>query len=1192
MNLNLSLVVDCNPCRCLATGNAGMASVFVGDLHSDVTESDIYNKFSQIGTVLSIKVCRDASTGKSLGYGYVVYQDPEDAERAVEMFNFDVIQNQSIRVVMADKASLQHSLQGNVFVKNLDRSVDSNLLHRAFSAYGNILSCKVPHGKKGSKCHGFVQFENEQAANAAIDGMNGTMFCGKKLYVGHFLNREQREPPAETPPSSGTSSSSLRTVYIKNLGHSVDSIFLKITCSPYGEVSNVKIIRDTDGSSKGFAFVTFKRVEEAVKAIEMLNGKEIDGRILFAGPAMKKSGRKSHLQHPSQGHEQHPLQGHEFKEIIIEDEPNFEIKNCQSHPEQKPHHQLNHHRQQQQQHTQIITVKSNMFPAMPSQKHQQSQQTANLFVQQLAFQNSPYSSMGAVQLPGIGSTLQDSLDGNTVVVLPQIHQGHVYLQPQQETCNTPVQISLDQQDSSSLAGYEQVQQQSGLPESQQVHTGNDSSTATTSQGVNLYVKHLDDDVDDAILKGMFSKFGEVISAKVMMEGEKSRGFGFVCFARAEDAARATRDMRRRVDDVNRKPLYVAPAQRKEERQAFFREKLKSRQNEIHTGDVDTSQKCITLLDGSKTHEPQTVPHHDEQMALNLPGGDSSNTTFTPNHLKQSEPTKLNEAPTHTGNSPAQQTDQTLSDNQSIHNNKFQSIFRSIEKRNNFYNFECFNVENLRTPLIKPTRLSNSTDDRSLSSHNRAETDTSRWFPFHVGGDSDHMSTSDSVLNSINAMLSPRLSDHSKRHGEILPKRSTSPWKTTECKDASNTYGKSNCISNSNEEHVRFLAPIGCKQSSQEKEPKMSGKSSVDKPRPNQNFNFRPRPNTRLAPHVSESKGDCNLLAPSQLDTQPRGEGVFYFSGSAQNIPSCYSTKKDFPTFEGLYDPQNAIPFSRSVLSENAIPPSRNFPSQNAVPFSHSTAFSDTEPYTVSESSMFHQKLKRVNASIDTLLPLEPLKNSRTRTASNPLETGSRRSMQALKRKSDTAFDLDHEDYGFGLSNHWGAKRRMVAPSLRNDQYSEVRPCSPTIDIPGQGVISLRTMSCWPVDQQKFILLEPLKTKLTDVLEGMLHESTVQEIWNQELSAMTQEDVRMKEMISSLTDRLVTMIMEMDVAEILNLLQSKDHLFYLVSQGLKQIEKFDNVGGANLSVNKKKEEMDTECHLPDQNIFETGCANDQ
>ncbi|KAI8767528.1 polyadenylate-binding protein, partial [Biomphalaria glabrata] len=110
-------------------------------------------------------------------------------EKAVEMLQNDVIHDQPIRVLLADDQGPQntennpshgHILEGNVFVKNLDRSVDSGILYKTFSSYGKILSCKVPHRKKGSKCHGFVQFESKVAANSAINDMNGSMFYGKK----------------------------------------------------------------------------------------------------------------------------------------------------------------------------------------------------------------------------------------------------------------------------------------------------------------------------------------------------------------------------------------------------------------------------------------------------------------------------------------------------------------------------------------------------------------------------------------------------------------------------------------------------------------------------------------------------------------------------------------------------------------------------------------------------------------------------------------------------------------------------------------------------------------------------------------------------------------------------------------------------------------------------------------------------
>merc|ERR1712008_471608 len=82
-------------------------------------------------------------------------------------------------------------------------------------------------------------------------------------------------------------------------------------------------------------------------------------------------------------------------------------------------------------------------------------------------------------------------------------------------------------------------------------------------GVNLFVKNLDDTIDDDKLRQEFAPFGTVTSAKVMYEEGRSKGFGFVCFSSPEEATKAVTEMNGRI--IVSKPLYVALAQRKEDR---------------------------------------------------------------------------------------------------------------------------------------------------------------------------------------------------------------------------------------------------------------------------------------------------------------------------------------------------------------------------------------------------------------------------------------------------------------------------------------------------------------------------------------------------------------------------------------------------------------------------------------------------
>ncbi|XP_006877209.1 PREDICTED: polyadenylate-binding protein 1-like isoform X3 [Chrysochloris asiatica] len=337
-----------------------MASLYVGDLHPDVTEAMLYEKFSPAGPILSIRVCRDMITRRSLGYAYVNFQQPADAERALDTMNFDVIKGKPVRIMWSQRdPSLRKS--GVVCDEN------------------------------GSKGYGFVHFETQEAAERAIEKMNGMLLNDRKVFVGRFKSRKERE--AEL----GARAKEFTNVYIKNFGEDMDDERLKDLFGKFGPALSVKVMTDESGKSKGFGFVSFERHEDAQKAVDEMNGKELNGKQIYVGRAQKKVERQTELKRK----------------------------------------------------------------------------------------------------------------------------------------------------------FEQMKQ----------------DRITRYQGVNLYVKNLDDGIDDERLRKEFSPFGTITSAKVMMEGGRSKGFGFVCFSSPEEATKAVTEMNGRI--VATKPLYVALAQRKEERQAHL-----------------------------------------------------------------------------------------------------------------------------------------------------------------------------------------------------------------------------------------------------------------------------------------------------------------------------------------------------------------------------------------------------------------------------------------------------------------------------------------------------------------------------------------------------------------------------------------------------------------------------------------------
>ncbi|KAH8116922.1 polyadenylate binding protein [Phellopilus nigrolimitatus] len=267
------------------------ASLYVGELDTTVTEAMLFEIFNMIGPVASIRVCRDAVTRRSLGYAYVNYLNVADGERALEQLNYSLIKNRACRIMWSQRdPALRKTGQGNIFIKNLDEQIDHKALHDTFAAFGNVLSCKVATDENGrSRGFGFVHYETAEAAETAIKAVNGMLLNDKKVYVGHYISRKERQAHIDEQKAQFTN------LYVKNLDPEVTEEEFRELFSRFGKVTSAVVQTDVEGKSKGFGFVNFEGHEGAQAAVEALHDTEQNGRKLFVTRAQKKAEREEEL---------------------------------------------------------------------------------------------------------------------------------------------------------------------------------------------------------------------------------------------------------------------------------------------------------------------------------------------------------------------------------------------------------------------------------------------------------------------------------------------------------------------------------------------------------------------------------------------------------------------------------------------------------------------------------------------------------------------------------------------------------------------------------------------------------------------------------------------------------------------------------------------------------------------------------
>ncbi|XP_044016352.1 ELAV-like protein 3 isoform X17 [Aphidius gifuensis] len=348
-------------------------NLIVNYLPQTMTQEEIRSLFSSIGEVESCKLIRDKVTdvtaalsvagdslspgqfsfGQSLGYGFVNYHRPEDAEKAINTLNGLRLQNKTIKVSYARPSS--EAIKGaNLYVSGLPKNMAQQDLENLFSPYGRIITSRilcdnitvrqfVTGGGDNLPGVGFIRFDQRVEAERAIQELNGTIPKGSSepitvKFANNPSNNNKAIPPiaAYLAPqasrrfggpihhptgrfSTGKAMLAINKglqrysplagdllansmlpgnamngsgwcIFVYNLAPETEENVLWQLFGPFGAVQSVKVIRDLQTNKcKGFGFVTMTNYEEAVVAIQSLNGYNLGTRVLQVSFKTNKS---------------------------------------------------------------------------------------------------------------------------------------------------------------------------------------------------------------------------------------------------------------------------------------------------------------------------------------------------------------------------------------------------------------------------------------------------------------------------------------------------------------------------------------------------------------------------------------------------------------------------------------------------------------------------------------------------------------------------------------------------------------------------------------------------------------------------------------------------------------------------------------------------------------------------------------
>ncbi|EGC30411.1 hypothetical protein DICPUDRAFT_41462 [Dictyostelium purpureum] len=207
-----------------------ICNVFVKYLPCNFNEADLHELFEKYGEIVNTKVMVNIKTGNSLGYGFVRFSNPEDAQEAIKHMNRHQIGYKTLLCKLSKPSNSppvspypngcshepssptseqQREPSNTLYVRVLSPTITDAILKQTFCQFGEVAEAQVlidtNSGK--SKRAGVIRFSNIQHSINALQNMSGSLILGETpLVVKYAPNKKQIQQIPHLSLSGSTSS--------------------------------------------------------------------------------------------------------------------------------------------------------------------------------------------------------------------------------------------------------------------------------------------------------------------------------------------------------------------------------------------------------------------------------------------------------------------------------------------------------------------------------------------------------------------------------------------------------------------------------------------------------------------------------------------------------------------------------------------------------------------------------------------------------------------------------------------------------------------------------------------------------------------------------------------------------------------------------------------------------------------------